>query len=112
MDPDEAERLTRQFRGELKELDVESIARATPPVTPPAGAKGDLSDWSALLITLSAAGGVFTTLIGMTRDWLVRHPAARRISVTIDGDTIELERASVAERSALIEAYLRRHGSE
>lgn len=47
--------------------------------------------------------------IEAARDWLARDAAARRISVTIDGDTIVLEKASAQERSALIDAYIRRH---
>jgi hypothetical protein len=59
---------------------------------------------------MSATGGVFPVLIETVRDWLARHVATRRISVTIDGDTIVLERGSEQERSALIKAYMRRHG--
>jgi hypothetical protein len=74
------------------------------------GAKGvDPSSLGALLITLGATGGVFTVLIEAVRDWLARQAVARRISVTINGDTIVLEKGSVQERSALIDAYIRRH---
>lgn len=108
-DPDETERSARRLRAELTELDVQS---ATPVISEnvPAGAKGiDSSSLGTLLITLSATGGVFTTLIWVAQDWLARNAAARRISVTIDGDTIVLEKGSTQERSALIDAYIRRH---
>lgn len=109
VDPDAVDQSVRQLRAELKDLDVESVT----PVTSgnaPLGAKGvDPFSLGALLITLSAAGGVFTSLVETARDWLARHAAARRISVTIDGDTIVLEKGSARERSALIDAYLRRH---
>jgi hypothetical protein len=45
------------------------------------------------------------------RDWLGRQSARHRISLTIDGDTIELESASAAERRDLVDAYIRRHAS-
>jgi hypothetical protein len=65
---------------------------------------------SALLITLSAAGGVLTVVIEAVRDWLARHAAARRIYVTIDGDTLVLESSfSAQERTAVVEAYISRH---
>lgn len=109
VDPDKADRSIRQLRAELKDLDVESVA----PVSlesAPLGAKGlDPVSVGALVITLSATGGIFTVLIETVRDWLARHAAARRISVTVDGDTIVLEKGSVQERNALIEAYIRRH---
>jgi hypothetical protein len=112
VDPDEIDRSIRQLRAELNDLDVESVAPIIPDNAPP-GAKGvDAFSLGALLITLTAAGGVFTTLIETTRDWLDRHAAARRISVTIDGDTIVLEKGSMQERDALIAAYLRRHEVE
>ena len=112
VDPYEVERLVRQLRAELKELDVESVVSATLE-NAPAGTKGvDPISLGTLLITLSAAGGVFTALIDTARDWLARHAAARHISVTIDGDTIVLEKGSAQERRALIETYMRRHEVE
>lgn len=110
-DPDEVDRLVRQLHAELKDLDVESVAPVTSE-NAPLGAKGVDPFLGALLITLSATGGVFPVLIGTVRDWLARHAAARRISVTIDGDTIVVEKGSVQERSALIDAYMRRHEVE
>jgi hypothetical protein len=107
--PDKVERSVRQLRAELKDLDVESVAFVTAE-NAPRGAKGaDPLSLGALLVTLTATGGVFTVLIETARDWLARQTSARRISVTIDGDTIVLEKSSAQERGALIEAYLRRH---
>jgi hypothetical protein len=106
VDPDEVGRSVRQLRAELNDLDVESVVPVTSE-NAPLGAKGvDSLSLGALLITLTATGGVFTVLIETARDWLGRHAAARRISVTIDGDTIM---GSEQERRALIEAYIRRH---
>lgn len=111
-DSDEIDRSVRQLRAELKYLDVESVIPVTSEDAP-LGAKGiDPFSLGALLITLTATGGVFTILIETVRDWLARHASARRISVTIDGDTIVLEKGSAQERSALIEAYMRRHEVE
>jgi hypothetical protein len=109
VDPDDVDRSLRQLRAELKDLDIESVVPVAAQDAPP-GAKGvDSFSLGALLITLCTTGGVFTILIETARDWLARHAAARRISVTIDGDTIVLEKSSAQEQSALIEAYMRRH---
>jgi membrane-associated two-gene conflict system component 1 (EACC1) len=109
VEPDEAERSIRQLCAELKDLDVESVASPIGNNTP-RGAKGvEPFSLGALLITLAATGGVFTALIETARDWLARQTSARRISVTIDDDTIVLEKSSAHERDALIEAYIRRH---
>lgn len=110
VDLDEIDRSVRQLRAELGDLDVESVV----PVASgdaPTGAKGvDPLSLGALLVTLGATDSVLGVLIETARDWLARHSAARRISVTIDGDTIVLEKGSKQERSALIDAYVRRHG--
>jgi len=109
LDMEEGERLARQLRAEVAELDVESVAFAAGG-TVPAGAKAaDPVTVGALVVALSASGGVFTALVETVRDWLGRHASGHRISVTIDGDTIELERATVGQRQELVEAFVRRH---
>ncbi|MCA1603941.1 MAG: hypothetical protein LC775_00295 [Acidobacteria bacterium] len=108
-DLDEVESLTQRLHAELKELDVESVVRGAS-TNVPKGAKSSGSfALGTLLITLSATGGVITVLLHTARDWLARQAAARRILVTIDGDTIVLEKASPQERNKLIDAYIRRH---
>jgi hypothetical protein len=108
-DPAELDQLVHRLRTELGSTDVESVEPISSGEVPP-GAKGaDPASIGALLVTLSAAGGVFSLLIETARDWLGRQAAADNISVTIDGDTLVLEKSSEAERSALVEAYIRRH---
>ncbi|MGH3850143.1 MAG: effector-associated constant component EACC1 [Pseudonocardiaceae bacterium] len=109
VESDELDRAVRRLRAELRELDIESVAPVTPEAAPP-GAKGVACSVGALLITLTTTPGVCAVALEIARDWLARHAGAHRIQVTIDGDPIMLERGSAAERSALIDAYLRRHG--
>ncbi|MER7368512.1 effector-associated constant component EACC1 [Nonomuraea wenchangensis] len=107
-----ADQLVRRLRNELIELDVDSVA-APAAGTVPDGAKGvDPVTVGALLVALSASGGVLPTMIGTLRDWLERQAGRHRIAVTIDGDVIELERATAEERRDLLEAYIRRHSGE
>jgi hypothetical protein len=111
-DADAADRLTRQLRAELTELDVESVDPVAAGTTPD-GAKGpDPVTLGALLVAFSTSGGVFTGLIDTVRDWLGRQTGTHRITVTIDGDTIELEKASGEQQRALVDAYVRRHSAE
>lgn len=108
-DPEELDQLVRRLHTELRNTEVEDIEPISTEQVPP-GAKGvDPASIGALLVTLSAAGGVFSLLIQTARDWLGRQAAADKISVTIDGDTLVLEKSSAAERTALVEAYIRRH---
>jgi hypothetical protein len=108
LDPEEYERVTRQLRAELKDLDVESVRLVTTE-TAPVGAKGDPVTTGTLIVALSASGGVFTTLIAVLRDWLRRHSGNHRIRVTIDGDSIELDGASEEWKGQLVDAFVRRH---
>ncbi|MFH8491179.1 effector-associated constant component EACC1 [Streptomyces longisporoflavus] len=109
LDPEAGERLARQLRSEIAELDVESV-RPWPGGIIPDGAKGtDPLTLGAVVVALSASGGVFTAFVETLRDWLGRSSARHRLSLTIDGDTIELERATAAERRDLVDAYIRRH---
>lgn len=107
-DTEETERLGRQLRADLTQLDVEAVNPATTAVVPE-GAKGAAVDWSSLLVTLSGAGGVITSVIALAQDWLARHRAAQRIKITLDGDTIVLDRASAQERKELISTWVRQH---
>jgi hypothetical protein len=111
-DPEAGERAARGLRAEIAELGGVEAVRAVSGGTAPKGAKGpDAVTAGALVVALAAPGGVFTALVETLRDWLGRQPARHRISLTIDGDTIELERASAAERRDLVDAFIRRHAS-
>ncbi|SED91324.1 hypothetical protein SAMN05216489_04891 [Streptomyces sp. 3213] len=114
-DREETERLVARVRTELRELDLDALELHTAPGTvAPAGAKGGVDPVTvgAVVLALSAPGGVLTALVETLRDWLGRQSARHRVSVTIDGDTIELERASTDERRELVEAFVRRHGTD
>ncbi|GHE93442.1 effector-associated constant component EACC1 [Streptomyces fumanus] len=109
LDAEAAERPVRRLRSEIAALDVDAV-RPVPAGPVPDGAKGaDPVTVGAVVVALSASGGVFTALIDTVRDWLARSAARHRVSLTIDGDTIELEHASGTERRDLIDAYIRRH---
>ncbi|MFI9811942.1 effector-associated constant component EACC1 [Saccharothrix variisporea] len=108
VDPDSADRLARRLRAEVAQLDVDTRLAVDGPV--PEGAKGvDAATLGAVVVSLSAAGGVFPLVIETVRDWLARQAARHRVSVTIDGDTIALERASADERRVLVDAFVQRH---
>jgi hypothetical protein len=108
-DTEEVERLSRQLRAELRELDVDDV-RSPDGAAPPPGAKGvDAASLTELLVTLSAGGGVFATVIATIRDWLGRRAGAHTITITVDGDTLELSRATDAEQAQLVDTFVRRH---
>lgn len=111
-DPEAGERAARVLRAEIAELGNVEAVHAVLGGMAPEGAKGpDAVTAGALVVALAASGGVFTALVETVRDWLGRQSARHRVCVTIDGDTIEMEKASAAERRDLVDAYIRRHAS-
>ena len=107
-DPEDAERLGRQLRDELRDLDVDDV-EPVPAGPPPAGAKsGLLTSLTEWLVTL-AGGGVLAPVIGTITAFLTRGAGDHKVTVTIDGDTLELGRATEAERAEIVDAFVRRH---
>ena len=107
-DAEERERLGRQLRQELRSLEVDGVRPVTGDAAPE-GAKGDVAAIGEWLVTLSASGGVIATLVATIRDWLGRRGAAHTITLTIDGDSLELDSATPAEQAELIDTFVRRH---
>ena len=108
-DPEDVDRLGRQLRNELRALDVDEVSTVEGG-TSPAGAKsGTVTSLTEWLVTLSGGGGVFVTVIATLKEWLSRRGGAHKVSVTIDGDTLELSGATPVERAELIETFVRRH---
>jgi len=111
VDAEQAGRLGYLLRGELRALDIEGL-RAVNGDAPPDGAKAvDPVTVGAVVLAFSAPGGVLVALVATLQDWLGRQSTRNRISVTIDGDTLELEHASADERRELIDGFVRKHRS-
>jgi hypothetical protein len=108
-DPEESDRLGRQLRQELRSLDAAEVV-PVPADAAPHGSKGiDAASATELLVTLSASGGAVALLVATVRDWLARRAGAHKVTLTIDGDSLELSSATPAERAELIDTFVRRH---
>jgi hypothetical protein len=108
-DPEDRERLGRQLRNELRALDVDDVSTVEGPAPPEGSKSGVAASLSEWLVTMSAGGGVFVTVIATIKDWLGRRAGAHKVTLTIDGDTLELSGATPVERAELIETFVRRH---
>ncbi|WP_433722492.1 effector-associated constant component EACC1 [Nocardia sp. CA-129566] len=112
-DPNNLDQWTRQLRGELAQLDdVESAALAADSSVATGSKAGDPVSVGALMVVLAAPGGVLTTVVNTVRAWLASHSAVHRVSITIDGETIELDHATSSQQRELVELYVRRHARE
>ena len=108
-DAEETDLLGRSLRRELRSLDVDDVS-PVPAGAAPHGSKGiDAASATELLVTLSASGGVFAMVVATVKDWLARRSGGHKVTLTIDGDTLELDGASPAERAELIDTFVRRH---
>ncbi|MGY0231278.1 effector-associated constant component EACC1 [Longispora urticae] len=109
-DDEATDRLTRGLRADLRTLDVEFVPEPLGEL--PEGAKGaDPVTLGAVVVALSGAGGLLPACLGIVQDWLGRQSRRHRIVVTIDGDTIELDRATTDQQRTLVDAFVRRHSS-
>jgi hypothetical protein len=108
-DAEELDRLARRLRAELGRHDLDVLAAVPAGDLPPGAKAADPVTIGSLVVAFSAAGGVFPGLVETLREWLGRQAGRHRIKVTVDGDTVELERATSAERRQLIDAFVRRH---
>jgi hypothetical protein len=109
LDDEGCERLTRQLRAELAVLDVDSIDSVIGIAAPDGAKAADPVTLGAIVVALSASGGVFTSLIETLRNWLDRNSGRHKVSVNINGDIIQLDRATTRQQRALVDAYVRRH---
>lgn len=109
-DAEDLERLTRQLREELSEMDVQAdwMTGGPAPVNTKAG---DLITWGTLLLTLAASGGAITTLINVLQAWLTRHDR-RCVTLEVNGDKLQVTGITSAEQQRLIDAWVRRHLQE
>jgi hypothetical protein len=108
-DEEDAQRLARQLRESISGLDITGSVTLLTQTAPDGAKSGMVSATGEMIVTLSASGGVLVTLIGLLRDWLGRRSAGHRISITIGGDTLELEGSTLAERERLIQAFVAAH---
>ncbi len=111
-EPDEVERYSRQLFTELNDLDIESLRPVAAAEAPPGSKGAEVFEFGAWIMALSASGGVFTRVVDVVRDWLGRHPSENRISITIDGDVLELSNATPHEQHDIVKAFIRRHSEE
>ena len=90
VDNEELDRLTRQMRNEIAELDVEMVKLAQGEALP-SGAKGDPITIGTIVVALASAG-VFTALIELLKSWALRREG-RTITLKVRDGEREMELA-------------------
>ena len=108
-DAEELVQLTNRLREELLGLDVEAVYSASGGEAPDSSKGIDLLAAGALVVQFVLHPDVLQSIIDGVRSWLGRQHA-RSIKLTLDGDSLELTKASTAEQDRLVELWVMRHG--
>jgi hypothetical protein len=95
------------LRDELR-LDVEDVRRPASSTAAPAGARGDeLAVVGALLVEILPLLPNLRSVMDVVSAWSRRSRST--VSVTIDGDTIDVVGATSAQTDRLIALFVERH---
>lgn len=104
--PEETERFGMDLKSDLDAVPQLEVAPARSNAAP-AGSKSAAGiDWSQLMLTLAASGGVLTTLIGVIQARLNRD---RKAVLVIGNDKLELSGLDGADQRRVIEGWIERH---
>jgi hypothetical protein len=110
-DDERLEELALGLAGELRELDVESVAPATAGDVPPGARSALAAVAGALVLSVRPTAAQLLSVVGVVRDWLRRSPVQRTVKVTIDGDTLELTGASDETQRRVVDDWIARHAT-
>ena len=103
--------LAHSLRGDLLQLDVQSVS-ALRQGTPPPGTRAlDAAAFSTLVVALNGSVALLEHVVSTVRAWLNRTPDAqgtgRSLKVTLNGQTLELSAVSEAQQEQVVQEFLR-----
>ncbi|WP_425604792.1 effector-associated constant component EACC1 [Actinomycetospora termitidis] len=103
-DPVSRERECRQLRSELLNIDVEAVDFGE--ARQEAGAKGDAVTLTELIVTMSASGGLLPLVMATAQEWIKRRTQSHKLTISINGSSLELETASRRDIDRLVNAFM------
>jgi hypothetical protein len=104
-DAAELERATSPLREELLALDLERVGRPTEPSPP--GSRGlDVAALGTLIV--GAGRGAIGPVLTAVQSWIARR-SSRSVTITIDGDSLELTNASREDQRRVVASFLAWH---
>lgn len=108
-DADELDELTRRLRGELLQLDLESVDLARGGEVPPGARAVGVLSIGTLVLTLAQAPALLTAVVDVVQSWLSGY-RGRTVKLALDGDVLEVSGLSSRDQRALIASWIARHG--
>ncbi|WP_426593058.1 effector-associated constant component EACC1 [Cellulomonas sp. McL0617] len=100
-----------RLREELIALAVDDVRPATGGEVPPGSRGPSVAEIGTLLVSLGPSVQVLQSLVQGITSWLRRDRSVSAVKVSIDGDVLELSAATSEQQTALVDAWLARHGS-
>lgn len=109
-DAEQLARLTGYLRQELLQLDVENVT-APHSVELPSGTRGDgATTAGALMVALGQSAEGLRSVLSVIKDWLGRgHGTGRAVRMELDGDVLELSRATSVDQDRLVKLFIDHH---
>lgn len=110
---DRLARLTGYLRQELLQLDVDNVTVPRDGEAPPGARASSVTAAGALVVALGQSAEGLRSVVSVIKDWLRRGGGAgRTVRMEIDGDVLQLSRASKADQERLIDLFVGRHEPE
>ena len=110
-DDERLEDLTQHLRGDLLELDVDSVSRLSKGEAPPGTRAVELAAVATLVVVLKGSAELAEQVVSAVRSWLRRTPEAERatrsLKLTLNGQTLELSAATDVQQQQLVDQFLR-----
>jgi hypothetical protein len=109
-DPEERDQLATRLRGELLELDVDGVRRATEGDAPEGARAVDVAAVGTLIVTVAQTAPAIIGVVEAVRTWLGRRPrsAAGTVKLRYGETEIELTGEPSPEQQRLIEVWIQR----
>lgn len=107
-DAEELDALTAGLRGQLLQLDVESVERAEGPPPPPGARAAEATSLGTLLVTLTSTPELLRAVVGTVRAWLSRS-AARSVKLKLGDSELEVRGISSEQQERLIADWISSH---
>jgi hypothetical protein len=109
-DAEELAQITGRLRGELLDLDVDTVRQPVLGQAPEDAKGAGLLAAGQLVVGLVATPEVLASVIAAVRSWLGRN-RARSVKLTLGGDTLEVSGVSSADQQRLIDLWVSRHAA-
>jgi hypothetical protein len=107
-DADEIDRLAHSLREELLQTDLEDVRPVSIGSAPEGSKAGEVVQLGVLLVAVAPTA--LQAVVDAIRRWRERQHGAS-VTITLDGDSIELGRATPEQQDELMHAFLTRHGT-